>query len=450
MDGGEADVDCGGPTSCPRCADGKKCSGASDCQSNLCSLEWDSISHSKPERSCGEVSCFDGLQDGTEIGVDCGGNCAGCVGAACSTNDDCASSSCVGAQCAAPVIAAISAGSCALTTTSQLYCWGDGEADVFAARPIPAEGLGGANIAAVSVSASPDSGHNTCALTRTGAIICWGNDDRGQLGDGQGISYWPKPVAVVGLDEPATAISTCGRHSCALTASGAVSCWGDNENGQLGDGTTVMRASAVPVSSLGSGVRAIATGEESSCALTTQGGVKCWGILSGDGTVTPRPTPADVVGLASGVVAIAAGGWHTCALRPDGSVLCWGANASGELGDGTQMERLEPVSVQGLGAPVVAISAGHDHTCALTNTGAALCWGDNLYGELGDGTLTSRLTPVPVVGLDSGVAAISAGTNMTCALTSSGKVSCWGENGTGALGDGDTIARSTPTEVDGL
>ena len=221
--GSELDVDCGGP-SCPPCADGKKCVTDTDCQSGICLSEWDP-SHSKLERTCSEPSCFDGLQDGLEIGLDCGGNCAGCVGDACSANAECAWLNCVGSQCAAPIMTAISAGGCALSTTNQLYCWGGGEADVFAIRPMPAEGLG-ANIVAASVFADFGYGHNACALTTAGAVTCWGNDDRGQLGDGQGISYWPTPVAVVGLDAPATAISTYGRHTCALTSAGAVFCWG--------------------------------------------------------------------------------------------------------------------------------------------------------------------------------------------------------------------------------
>ncbi|MBN8428929.1 MAG: hypothetical protein J0L65_15825 [Xanthomonadales bacterium] len=126
-------------------------------------------------------------------------------------------------------------------------------------------------------------------------------------------------------------------------------------------------------------------------------------------------------------VQVAAGHSHTCALKADGKVQCWGDNTYGQLGDGTTTRRLMGVPVSGLNG-VIVITAGGHHTCAVTNSGAALCWGGNSDGQLGDGSGLRRLTPVLVDGLDSGVATITAGDYHTCAVTTDGAALCWGYN----------------------
>ncbi|MGA9350442.1 MAG: hypothetical protein WBW48_16795, partial [Anaerolineae bacterium] len=190
-----------------------------------------------------------------------------------------------------------------------------------------------------------------------------------------------------------TAIAAGYRHTCALTA-GGVKCWGYNGYGQLGDGTWTWRNTPVDVSGLTSGVTTIAAGSYHTCALTAGGGAKCWGHNNngqlGDGTTTNRNTPVDVSGLTSGVDAIAAGSYHTCALTA-GGVKCWGLNDYGQLGDGTTTNRNTPVDVSGLTSGVAAIAAGYYHTCALT-AGGVKCWGRNNNGQLGDGTTTDRNT----------------------------------------------------------
>jgi len=274
-------------------------------------------------------------------------------------------------------------------------------------------------------------GYHTCALTSSGGVMCWGDNNYGQLGDGTTTDR-STPVDVVGLSSGDTAIATGGYHTCALTSSGGVRCWGRNHYGQLGDGTTTNRTTPVDVVGL-SGVTAIAAGVYHTCALTSSGGVRCWGFnfygQLGDGTTTThRTTPVDVVGLSSGVTAIAAGGYHTCGLTSSGGVRCWGQNTYGQLGDGTTTDRSTLVDVVGLSSGVTAIAGGGYHTCALTSSGGVKCWGQNVYSQLGDGTTTDRYTPVDVVGLSSGVTAIAAGVYHTCALTSSGGVKCWGYN----------------------
>jgi len=189
-----------------------------------------------------------------------------------------------------------------------------------------------------------------------------------------------------------------------VTTAGAVKCWGWNATGALGDGTTTSSTTPVDVVGLGSGVASVSAGGEDSCAVTTAGAVKCWGYnvigALGDGTTTSSTTPVDVVGLGSGVAAVSAGGAHTCAVTTAGGVKCWGNNSDGELGDGTGFSSTTPVGVVGLGSGVASVTAGATHTCAVTTAGGVTCWGRNYYGELGDGTTyTDSTTPVAVVGL---------------------------------------------------
>jgi alpha-tubulin suppressor-like RCC1 family protein len=303
---------------------------------------------------------------------------------------------------------------------------------------------------------------HTCMLDSGGKVTCWGYNEYGQLGDGTTTDRL-RPVAVSGLSSGVSAIAAGGVHTCALVDKGAVECWGNNFYGQLGDGKTGQsQPSPVAVSGLPGGVRAIAAGGSGNffgdtCALLDTGAVECWGQNIhgelGDGTTTERHAPVPVSGLSSGVSAIAVGvgdGFpFTCALLDSGRVRCWGDNLFGELGDGTTTERHTPVAVAGLPTDVKGLAAGGDHACALLSSGGVKCWGANAYGQLGDGTTTIRHTPVTVSGL-SDVQAISAGGSHTCALLSSGGVVCWGTNGFGELGDGTTTDRHTPVAVSGL
>ena len=307
---------------------------------------------------------------------------------------------------------------------------------------------------AVKISAGE---FHTCTLTGSGGVRCWGDNEYGQLGDGTTIERH-LPVDVVGLSNKVTAIVEGGYHTCALTENGAVKCWGWNLFGQLGDGTVQNRIKPVDVLELSSGVFAITAGDNYTCALTASG-VKCWGAnwngRLGDGTADDRYTPVDVVGLSSGIIAITAGNNHTCALTANGGIKCWGKNYWGQLGDGTTDDRYTPVDVVGLSNGMAAVAAGGsyasgDHTCALTESGEVKCWGNNYWGQLGDGTTDNRYTPVHVVGISSEVNAIAIGSNHTCALTSSGGVKCWGGNYSGQLGDGTFQYRITPVDVVGL
>jgi alpha-tubulin suppressor-like RCC1 family protein len=293
---------------------------------------------------------------------------------------------------------------------------------------------------------------HTCALTSNGGVKCWGYNGFGQLGDGTNITR-ATPVWVTGLTGGVVAVASGNSHSCALTDLGAVKCWGYNGLGQLGDGTSTDSRTPVTVSGLSSGVVAIAVGSAHSCALTTDGGVKCWGYNAqgqlGNGATGITQTPVAVGGPTTVYKALSAGGLHSCAVTDAGAVKCWGSNDHGQLGDGSVVSSSLPVTVSGLASGVTAVVAGVYHSCAVT-AGALKCWGWNAAGQIGDGSQTDRLAPVQVSGLASGVVAAGAGQYDTCALLNSFAVRCWGDNTRGAVGDGTTTPRLTPTPVSNL
>ncbi len=300
---------------------------------------------------------------------------------------------------------------------------------------------------APSAHSMVSGGIHTCVLTAAGGVKCWGYNGYGELGDGTKTDR-STPEDVPGLTSGVTAVAAAGQSTCVVTTSGGVKCWGSNYYGELGDGTTTQRLSPVAVVGL-TDVVAIAAAYYHTCALTSTGGVKCWGLNSsgqlGDGTTSLRLTPVDVTGLASGVTAIATGDddsqiEQTCALTAAGGMKCWGANADGEVGDGTTNDRSTPVDVTGLTSGVSGISAGGRVSCAVTTATGAKCWGLNAHGQLGDGTTTNALTPVDVSGLTSGVSTVSVsqGSNElshACASTTAGAVKCWGYNASGQVGN---------------
>jgi hypothetical protein len=227
--------------------------------------------------------------------------------------------------------------------------------------------------------------------------------------------------------------------------------------------TTTDRPTPVDVAGLGTGIRAISAGDDYTCAVSAARGVECWGANQhgqlGDGTTTDRTTPVSVAGL-TGVSMIDTGmgspnlaggsvGPHTCAVALAGSVTCWGSNGSGELDDGTTVDRPTPAVAAGLPARVLAVATGARHTCALDSDGEVWCWGDGTLAQPGDGTQTAHARPAVVPGLAS-AAEVTAGGFHTCALDRRGGLACWGTNVLGQVGDGSTGPfRLTPIAVSG-
>jgi alpha-tubulin suppressor-like RCC1 family protein len=296
---------------------------------------------------------------------------------------------------------------------------------------VPPAVTGGARLAA--------GNSHTCALTAANGVRCWGDNSTGQLGNGTTTSSLV-PVSVTGLTSGVAAIAAGDNQTCALTTTGALKCWGNNLNGQLGNGTTTQSNVPVDVTGLTSGVTAIAAGDNHTCAALASGGVKCWGWGTsgqlGNNTITSSSTPVDVAGLPAGTTATAlTGGYrHTCAVLSDGSARCWGRNTEGQLGNATNTASRVAVTPTGLSTGVTAIVAGGSHTCAV-QTGGVKCFGLNNAGQLGNTTTTNANTPVTVVGL-TGITAVAAGGSHSCSLSTTGAVSCWGLNQEGELGIG--------------
>ena len=320
---------------------------------------------------------------------------------------------------------------------------------------LPRSTSGSGNVPNTSAPVSAGSGHS-CALKPNGGLICWGVNSFGQLGSGSPVANSLVPLDVIGLASGVAGVSASGSHTCAVTTGGAARCWGDNSYGQVGNGVYVAGGAPIEPVGLSSGIAAIATGETHSCALTSVGGVKCWGRNNfgqlGDGSGVDMPAPTDVSGLTSGVVAIAVGGRHSCALTSGGGMKCWGLNSFGALGNGAGMgASFVPVDVSSLTTGVAAIGAGDNTTCAVTTGGGAKCWGRNDNGGVGDGSQGNQINaPVDVVGLGAGVAAISPGGSHTCALMTSGGVKCWGRNDLGQVGDPTGASHLAPFDVPSL
>ncbi len=301
--------------------------------------------------------------------------------------------------------------------------------------------------------------HHTCVLTTTGDAYCWGYNFLGQVGIGTGTWTEPSPLQVTGghLFEVVTAGE---HHSCGLTPSGNAYCWGYNLWGQLGIGVrTIQEPTPLPVTG-GHTYQAVSAAEHHTCALTSSGDAYCWGnnevgqLGNGSwGGTWPdylEPTPLLVTGGHT-FVTVSAGGSHTCGFRSAGDAYCWGHNFFGQLGIGTATLLPEPSPVQVTGGHVFrSVSGGQHHTCGLTTTGDVFCWGHNGYGQLGTGTVTYQ-EPTPLLVTGSYIyQSVSAGRDHTCGLTTTGDAYCWGRNVAGQLGTGaKTDCESAPAPVTG-
>jgi alpha-tubulin suppressor-like RCC1 family protein len=307
---------------------------------------------------------------------------------------------------------------------------------------------------ALSTAAAPlsfyqvSSGDHACGITADSRLYCWGQNDAGAVGDGTLIER-VRPVAVA----PSLRfklVSVGVFHTCAVTTDSRVFCWGGNSFGQLGDGTTTSHLTPhkVPGSRT---YRQVDAGSEHTCAVAAADDrAYCWGWNAagqlGDGTnKIMNPTPTAVAGGRQ-FRQVRAGNLHTCGVSTSNEAFCWGYNKYGELGDSsTPPYRFAPVRVVG-SHQFVQIDAGTDFTCAVTTTGQAFCWGDGREGQLGNGKQYLSFWPRAVAG-GLTFRRVSTGSTHACGETPSSKAYCWGNNPWGGLGDGTRTDRLRPVAV---
>lgn len=431
QDTDESDVDCGG-AECTKCGYNKKCKSNTDCFGGSCQ-----------NGSCA-ATCSDGEQNGGETDLDCGGPvCTKCaVGKACVTTGDCQTASngsvaCVGGKCTLSCPAGwddcLGVGDCTTDlNTTAAHC---GACDTACS----AHCVAGTCNDPIAVAAGSDF---TCAILGDASVWCWGDNSVGQLGDNSQVdSAVPKPITLPGA---ASAIAGGGAHACAVVGAD-VWCWGLNGWGELGVGDTIQHAGAQKAPT-GVAMKRVAAGFRHTCAVSMGDSVFCWGENDsgqvGNGPGMNALTPTEVV---TGAFDVTAGRAHTCALKTDNTVACWGNGMSGQLGDGASHSTNTPgPSIAGLtGVLQVASGPGASHTCAIGN-GGAFCWGENGSGQLGNGMkgapVLSPMTALPLTFADH----VAVGAVFSGAITNTG-LFMWGAGG--PLGDGTPNQSLTPEQI---
>jgi alpha-tubulin suppressor-like RCC1 family protein len=363
----------------------------------------------------------------------------------------------VAAAATGPAAASAAHAGRAAAAGPSVLAWGDNSAGALGngtlagtAAPVAVSGLAG-------VRAISAAGRHELALRANGTVLAWGDDTFGQLGNGIVSSNGDSevPVAVPGLST-VTAVAAGEEHSLALLANGTVLAWGDNREGQLGTGTTKTSAVPVPVPGL-SGVTAIAAGSLFSLALLNNGTVMAWGDNRegqlGDGTLRNSTVPVPVQGL-SGATAIAAGALHSLAVLANGTAMAWGDNESGQLGVGRRVSlRVVPTAVAKI-TGITAIAAGEEHSVALLSDGSVWVWGGNGEFQLArqngfPGGIGQSNVPLRVPGLGK-AKAIAAGGSFSLAVVAGGQVRGWGDNAFGQLGNGGAQTGPALVTVTGL
>ena len=348
-----------------------------------------------------------------------------------------------------PELAAGAGHTCMLTTSGRVTCWGankfgqlgGGDGLYTALEQGPNLELSGAqswvktNVRGIpgKVTAIAAGEYHNCALLASGEVFCWGSNSEGQLGNGS-TSDSNIAVQVTGLESRVKMITAGAQHSCALLENNSVQCWGDNREGQLGNGSTLNKLSPTKVQNLPDKITQITTGASFTCALTQEGTVYCWGNGDngrfGDGLGTPIMIPTGLNLGMDPVVEIKAGSFHICARLSTKDIFCWGSISTERIFD-----PVHPFTLDRRNKEYVQLAAGEGHTCGLTTANSVYCWGDNYFGQLGDGSDLDSWAPVNAMDLTGEVMRIASGTGHICAILLDNSVKCWGDCSNGQCGD---------------
>jgi alpha-tubulin suppressor-like RCC1 family protein len=339
------------------------------------------------------------------------------------------------------------------TVAGRLKCWGDNGSYQFGVDSVRQSGLPMDGVRLPSPVVQVTAGTQfVCALQQSGGVQCWGPGFDGQLGNGKTEGSL-LPVQVSGLTRGVKQLAGAIGHTCALTEAGKVLCWGTNSDGQLGIGDEPFATTPTAPVGLEEGVVAIYTSDWNTCALLEEGTALCWGENRngqlGDGTQENRNEPTPVTVIEEPIIDLAMGNSHTCALLEDGVARCWGSIAVEPVDGGVPQSFVtQTVAVEGLPSPIVDIGAAGARTCAILDDGGLWCWGGNTRGELGTGAAAARtIAPAPVIGLGADVTAVYLGLLHACAVLANGEVRCWGDDGDGQLGVGSSPVVRTPARV---
>jgi alpha-tubulin suppressor-like RCC1 family protein len=342
---------------------------------------------------------------------------------------------------------------CGLTPGGKVYCWGSGGSGQLGhgtynsyttPNAVQDNGSRFVQIAAAS--------YYTCGLTDEGQAFCWGRNAEGQLGTNS-TTYSPTPVPVQQGSLRFTQISAEYFSICAVANTGQAYCWGDNGGGQLGDGTLENRLAPVAVQQGGAQFVQVETSAEHTCARTAAGQEYCWGnneygqLGDADGITAPKITPVTVQQQGEIYAAITVGPYYSCAITPAGKGYCWGDNGYATLGFTGFYSRDRPTAVEQGAETYTAIDSDFVNTCALTARGQAFCWGYGDYGTNGNGSTGDARVPAAVLQGATRYAQVDVGGYSACGLTASGRVFCWGYNGSGQIGDGTKVNTTTPVAV---